>query len=221
MPEMDSAFYTIGAQRPRRKSRIRTSETEMQHLLIAWIAISIAFAFVLSGSARHNPFSETVIRYFVVSLFTVGIGFLFHELAHKVVAQRYGLWAEFRMSPTLLMFAVGVAYLAGWIFAAPGAVYISGSYITQEQNGRIAAAGPLMNILLAAIFMMIGMQGEFVEGLGRYGGLAVYLGVWINLWLAGFNMLPFSVLDGKKVFSWSVPAFVGIYLLIILMWISS
>jgi len=154
-------------------------------------------------------------------MFTVGIGFLFHELAHKVVAQRYGLWAEFRMSPTLLMFAVGVAYLAGLIFAAPGAVYISGSYITQEQNGRIAAAGPLMNILLAAIFVMIGMQGEFVEGLGAYGGLAVYLGVWINLWLAGFNMLPFSVLDGKKVFSWSVPAFVGIYLLIILMWISS
>jgi len=218
MPEMDSAFYTIGAQRPKRKSRIRTSETEMQHLLIAWIAISTAFAFVLSGSARHNPFSEIVVRYFIVSMFTVGIGFLFHELAHKVVAQRYGLWAEFRMSPNLLMFAVGVAYLAGWIFAAPGAVYISGSYITQEQNGRIAAAGPLMNILLAAIFIMISMQSGFVEGLGRYGGLAVYLGVKINLWLAGFNMLPFSVLDGKKVFSWSVPAFVGIYLLIILMW---
>ena len=218
MPEMDSAFYTIGAQQPRRKSRIRTSETEMQHLLIAWIAISIAFAFVLSGSARHNPFSAIVIRHFVVSLFTVGIGFLLHELAHKVVAQRYGLWAEFRMSPKLLMFAVGVAYLAGWIFAAPGAVYISGSYITQEQNGRIAAAGPLMNILLAAIFMMVEMQSGFVEGLGTYGGLTVYLGVRINLWLAGFNMLPFSVLDGKKVFSWSVPAFVGIYLLIILMW---
>ncbi|HDJ38788.1 MAG TPA: site-2 protease family protein [Methanosarcinales archaeon] len=197
---------------------MRTSETEMQHLLIAWIAISTAFAFVLSGSARHNPFSEIVVRYFIVSMFTVGIGFLFHELAHKVVAQRYGLWAEFRMSPTLLMLAVGVAYLAGWIFAAPGAVYISGSYITQEQNGRIAAAGPLMNILLAAIFIMISMQSGFVEGLGGYGGLAVYLGVKINLWLAGFNMLPFSVLDGKKVFSWSVPAFVGIYLLIILMW---
>jgi len=221
MPEMDSAFYTIGAQQPRRKSRIRTSETEMQHLLIAWIAISIAFAFVLSGSARHNPFSETVVLYFIVSLFTVGIGFLLHELAHKVVAQRYGLWAEFRMSPSLLMFAVGVAYLAGWIFAAPGAVYISGSYITQGQNGRIAAAGPLMNILLAAIFIMISMQSGFVEGLGTYGELTVYLGVRINLWLAGFNMLPFSVLDGKKVFSWSVPAFVGIYLLIILMWISS
>ncbi len=218
---MDSTFYTTGAQQPRRRTGIKTSETEMQHLLIAWIAISIAFAFVLSGSARHNPFSAIVVRYFVVSLFTVGIGFLLHELAHKVVAQRYGLWAEFRMSPKLLMFAVGVAYLAGWIFAAPGAVYISGSYITQEQNGRIAAAGPLMNILLAAIFMMIEMQGGFIEGLGTYGGLAVYLGVRINLWLAGFNMLPFSVLDGKKVFSWSVPAFVGIYLLIILMWISS
>jgi len=31
-----------------------------------------------------------------ISLFTLGIGFLLHELAHKFVAQRYGCFAEFR-----------------------------------------------------------------------------------------------------------------------------
>lgn len=215
---MDSRIYTIGTPPPKKKTRIRTSDTELQHLFIAWIAISTAFAFVLSGIGRFNLFSETVVHYFIVSLFTVGIGFLLHELAHKVVAQQYGLWAEFRMSPPLLMFAVGVAYLAGWVFAAPGAVYISGSYISSEQNGRIAAAGPLMNVLLALIFWMIAMQSEFVEGLGVYGWLTISLGIQINLWLAAFNMLPFSVLDGKKVLSWSKPAFAGIFLLIILAW---
>ena len=214
---MDSRIYTIGTSPPKQKVRIRISDIELQHLFIAWIAISTAFAFVLSGSGRFNPFSEIVIRYFIVSLFTVGIGFLLHELAHKVVAQQYGLWAEFRMSPTLLMFAVGVAYLAGWVFAAPGAVYISGSYISSEQNGRIAAAGPLMNVLLALIFWMIAMDREFVGGLGAYGWLTISLGIQINLWLAAFNMLPFSVLDGKKVLAWSKPAFAGIFLLIIIL----
>jgi len=215
---MDSRIYTIGTPQPKQKTHIRISGIELQHLSIAWIAISFAFAFVLSDSARAHPFSETAINFFLVSLFTVGIGFILHELAHKVVAQRYGLWAEFRMSPTFLMLAVGMAYLLGFLFAAPGAVYISGSYITSEQNGRIAAAGPLMNVLLAVIFLLISMQSGFVEGFGAYGELAIFLGVRINLWLAAFNMLPFSVLDGRKVLTWSKPAFAGMFLLIFLVW---
>ena len=218
---MDSAIYTIGTPPPRQKARIKTSKTEVQHLLIAWIAISIAFAFVLSNGARSNPFGETAIRYFLISLFTVGLGFILHELAHKVVAQRYNLWAEFRMSPTFLMLAVGMGYRMGWLFAAPGAVYISGPYITSEQNGRIAAAGPLMNVLLAAVFLLISTQSGFVEGFGEYGWDIIFLGVQINLWLAAFNMLPLSVLDGRKVLAWSKTAFAGLFLLIILMWIGA
>ncbi|RZN35272.1 MAG: peptidase M50 [Methanosarcinales archaeon] len=211
---MDSTIYTIGTPPPKRKVSIRTSSTELQHLFIAWIAISFAFAFVLSYSARSNPFGETAIIYFLVSLFTVGIGFILHELAHKVVAQRYNLWAEFRMSSTMLMLAVGMAYLWGVLLAAPGAVYISGSYITSKQNGHIAVAGPLMNVLLATIFMLIATQSVFVEGFWWY---AISLGVQINLLLAALNMLPFSILDGRKVFAWSKTAFAGVFLLIILM----
>jgi Zn-dependent protease len=121
----------------------------------------------------------------------------------------------------MLMLAVGLAYMWGVLLAAPGAVYISGSYITSEQNGRIAAAGPLMNVVLAMIFLLISTQSGFVEGFGMYGGLVIFLGVRINLWLAAFNMLPFSILDGKKVFAWSKPAFAGVFLLIILMWIGA
>ncbi len=215
MPEMDSRIYTIGTPMPRRRAHIRTSSTEMQHLAIAWIAISYAFALVLSDTARFNPFGERVIHNFILSLLTVGVSFLLHELAHKVVAQRYNMWAEFRMSPSMLMFAVGLAYLAGMLFAAPGAVQIYGNYATREQIGRIGAAGPLMNILLALAFIpLVGMTGSFggvgIRDIGSFG-------VLINLWLAFFNMLPFSVLDGKKVLVWSKGAFAGIIILIILL----
>ncbi|MEA1895119.1 MAG: site-2 protease family protein [Euryarchaeota archaeon] len=215
MAKMDSRIYTIGTPEPRQKTHIRTSSTEMQHLAIAWIAISYAFALVLSDTARLNPFGTVVIHNFILSLLTVGVSFLLHELAHKVVAQRYNMWAEFRMSSSMLMFAVGIAYLSGWLFAAPGAVRIYGNYATREQIGRIGAAGPLMNILLALAFIpLIGMTGSFAGvRIGEIGNL----GVLINLWLAFFNMLPFSVLDGKKVFAWSKTAFAGIIILIILL----
>jgi len=126
------------------------------------------------------------------------------------------MWAEFRMSSSMLMFAVGIAYLSGWLFAAPGAVQIYGNYATSEQIGRIGAAGPLMNILLALAFMpLIGMDGSFIGvGFGEIGRF----GMLINLWLAFFNMLPLSVLDGRKVFAWSKGAFAGIIILIILVW---
>ena len=213
MPEMDSRIYTIGTPAPRQRAHIRTSSTEMQHLAIAWIAISYAFALVLSGTARSNPLGGLVIHNFILSLLTVGVSFLLHELAHKVVAQRYNMWAEFRMSSSMLMFAVGLAYMIGALFAAPGAVQIYGNHATREQIGRIGAAGPLMNVLLALAFTpLVGMNG-FLGEIGSFG-------VLINLWLAAFNMLPFSVLDGKKVLAWSKPVFAGIFLLILLVWVA-
>ena len=213
MPEMDSRINTIGTLPPRRRAHIRTSSTEMQHLFIAWIAISYAFALVLSDTARSNPFGGLVIHNFILSLLTVGVSFLLHELAHKVVAQRYNMWAEFRMSSSMLMFAVGLAYMMGALIAAPGAVQIYGNYATREQIGRIGAAGPLMNVLLALAFTpLVGMNG-FLGEIGSFG-------VLINLWLAAFNMLPFSVLDGKKVLAWSKPVFAGIFLLILLVWVA-
>ena len=108
---------------------MRFSDIEKQHLMKAWIAVSLAFA-ILMG----NIFSAEFIIYFVISLVTVGLGFLLHEMAHKFVAQRYGCWAEFRADDRMLMFAVLSAFL-GFVFAAPGAVFIHG-FVSREKNGN-------------------------------------------------------------------------------------
>jgi len=183
-------------------ARIRTSETVIKHLIIAWLGISYAFALVLLWNklGRRPDTIEIlgwdILGFLILSLLTVGVAFLLHETGHKVVAQRYGCWAEFRMSLNMLFFAVILAYMMGFVFAAPGAVMIFGPHITREQNGKIAIAGPIVNLLLAFLFLPLVWCGGFITKIGAYG-------VIINVFIAAFNMLPISVLDGRKVLHWN------------------
>jgi len=130
-----------------------------------------------------------------ISLFTLGIGFLLHELAHKFVAQRYGCFAEFRSFDRMLVMAL-VFSLFGFIFAAPGAVMIRG-HLTRKQNGLVSAAGPGMNIVISILFLLLTLTSVGIwQVIGRYGFI-------INAWLALFNMIPFAMFDGRKIFEWN------------------
>ena len=76
-------------------------------------------------------------------------------MAHKFTAIKYGFWAEFRKDNIMLVVAVALAALVGVVFAAPGATVIydtTGRGISREQNGKISAAGPIVNLLLCIPF---------------------------------------------------------------------
>ena len=172
-----------------RIGNITTSEKEIIDISKAWIAISIAFAILLSGSI----FSKGFYVMFIVSSITVGIGFLFHELGHKIVAQRFGCFAEFRSFDNMLLLAIVMSFF-GFLFAAPGAVMISGN-VDIKKNGIISAAGPIVNIVLALIFLILGIIG-LAPTISNYGFI-------INSWLALFNMIPMWNFDGKKILKWN------------------
>ena len=177
---------------------MKFSHTEIEHLLKAWIAISLAFAIILTpGRDVTNPVFTTML---LVSGFTVGLGFLLHELGHKFMAQRYHCFAEFRAFNSMLILAILMSFL-GFIFLAPGAVMIQG-HVTRERNGKISIAGPLVNIALAIIFLGLSFlaTSSFFSSLFKYG-------LMINAWLALFNMFPIFNLDGKKVLKWSKPIY--------------
>lgn len=169
--------------------RITTSKTELKHLARAWVAITIAFTILF---ARDLPSLSAVAMMFAVSGFTVGTGFLLHELAHKLVAQHYGLFAEFRSDGKMLLVAIATAFF-GIILAAPGAVYISG-YAGVNRNGKISMAGPMTNLILAALFIV----ASFIFG----QSMLTHYGQTINSWLALFNMIPFGFFDGAKILKW-------------------
>ena len=175
---------------------IGTSETEIKDIIKAWVAISIAFAIVLGKPV----FSPDFYAKFVIASLTVGIGFLFHEMGHKIVAQRYGCFAEFRSFDNMLILAIAMSFF-GFIFAAPGAVMITGR-ISKSRSGRISAAGPVVNIALALLFLAL----AFLQLPNSLKPIAYY-GFLINSWLALFNMIPFWLFDGYKILKWSKLAY--------------
>ena len=104
---------------------ISTSRAELIDIAKAWLALSLAFTFVYAGASLMRGgigriFTIEFPILFIISLFTAGLGFLLHELAHKFVAQHYGCEAEFRAFDQMLYLALGLAILIGFIFSSPG-----------------------------------------------------------------------------------------------------
>jgi Zn-dependent protease len=140
----------------------RISRKERNDLIIAWFAISVAFSLAFTGGVgvfMGDSLQQTTLGiylvYLVLSMVTVGIGFVLHELAHKFSAMHFGYWAEFRKDNLMLVVAVTLAALVGVVFAAPGATMIYGAGVTREQNGKISAAGPVTNLILCIPFAFI------------------------------------------------------------------
>ncbi len=170
----------------------KTSNVEIRDILKAWLAVSIAFGIVL----RNSPDISGIFQSFIIALVVVGTGFLLHELGHKIVAQRYHFKAEFRSFDEMLFLALIMSFF-GFVFAAPGAVMIQTHNIDRVRHGKIALAGPAINITLAILFLFLQpLASGFLAPIIMYG-------LRINSWLALFNLIPVWLFDGAKIWRWN------------------
>lgn len=175
------------------KSRIYFSLKELKHLalgnlLVIGVGLSMGYyGFGISGQG---------IMFMVGLAIVLTTSFFIHEIAHKITAQKSGLWAEFRL--TLwgsMLTAVFMVLPVTFKFISPGAVMISGP-AKRYDIGKISIAGPLTNIALACIFLGLNIMPN-----PYYWIFAI--GAFINSWIALFNLIPFGILDGFKIFYWS------------------
>lgn len=174
---------------------------EIIHLVASLLVLTIAFTY-----PDLNPELMAIVA------FGVGTGFILHELAHKFTAQRYGYVADYEASPTGLFLAIGLKIFTGIVFAAPGAVMIRGkrsvygqdedrswdSLQTAKEFAYISVSGAVVNLLLAILFLTVSL---FITD-----PLVIKVLSWsafINVFLAGFNMIPFGPLDGAKVWRYN------------------
>ena len=194
---------------------------------VVWLGI--AFGIAIAGGI--NAFKDAVgLRTTILeSLVVVFFAFVFHELAHRIAARRYGFQAVYHVWIPGLILAMGAALL-GFLFAAPGGVHIQIGENTAENRaklGKSALAGPIVNMVLAVIFAVFTLTfayfvdsyltstGKSLSQLASWVnpvfGICV-IGVEINAWLAFFNLIPWGNFDGNKVFQWNKKVWIIIFL---------
>ncbi len=182
---------------------MRYEKNEIRDLFITIILMGVVFS--LSDFSAANIF---------LSVFLVGLAFMVKDLAHKEAARRFGVSTLYKIWPSGLL----VALIAGAIsqgrvlFAIPGAVCINAVRVARwkteytslknEEYGLISTAGPLANISLALIFLI--MYSAFPSGILATGAL-------INLFTAFFNLFPVPPLDGYRVMRWCRKVWIAMF----------
>ena len=160
---------------------------ELPKILLSASVLGLAFTIATNGNVLS----------FIFALATVGVGFVGHELAHKFMAMRFGYHASYQFWPMGLLLAL-IFSLFGFIFAALGAVQIFGRGLNRAEQGIISLAGPTFNIVLAVVFMTLSVLAP-----SPYSGF-LRIGAYLNALIALFNCVPFSILDGRKIFTWDM-----------------
>lgn len=144
-------------------------------LLLGWIAVS----HVLQGHGARAISGGLLL---ILSLFACVV---LHELSHALVARRFGI----RTRDITLLPIGGVAHLE----KMPE---------KPSQELLVALAGPVMSMAIAgALFGVLALLDipAGAEALQIVGGPFLTKLMWINLMLAGFNLLPAFPMDGGRV----------------------
>jgi Zn-dependent protease len=109
------------------------------------------------------------------------VSIVFHELWHSLVARKYGLQMK---GITLFIFG--------------GVAHMTEEPPSPRAEFAMAIAGPVSSVVLALILFVLVKAGEAGGMSTSVTGVAEYL-MYLNLILAGFNMVPAFPLDGGRV----------------------
>ena len=132
----------------------------------------------------------------------------FHEFAHAWMAEKCGDNTAARMGRLTLnpmahldiMGSLMILFVGfGWAKPVP----VDGQNLRNPRTDmmKVAAAGPVSNLLLA---MVAGMVLRFMNGTGLLTDSIFILLIYftrINIALAIFNLIPVAPLDGSQIFS--------------------
>ena len=149
-----------------------------------------------------------------------------HEVAHAWVALREGDDTAYKLGRItlnpfahldlvgsfivpLVLYNLTDGMIFGW--AKPVPINPSKFHSFRSADIKVSLAGIAANLLLAAalsVFIVVLLNVQGYLGIGKYIDLTVslaYTGVYINLILAFFNLIPIPPLDGSHVLYHVIP----------------
>jgi Zn-dependent protease len=143
--------------------------------LVHWSVVLVAFVF---GANLADAYGWAGAGLAIVAFLA---SILAHELAHALVARRFGVSTQ-----SIQLWALG------------GVARLDRDAPTPKAEGWIAAAGPLASLAIGALSLG-GMFAVDAAGVAApVPGILAWLGV-INVALAIFNLLPGAPLDGGRI----------------------
>ncbi len=191
-----SYSYVYGQEPYKKKRPITSSPKELKHIGIATaLVLGIGLSMMVYQYLAYGidfPFWDWGMMSFFAVFMTAS--FLTHEIAHKVMAQKAGLWAEFRLTTwgAVLTFA---SVLLPFKMIAPGAMMIGGQPSNAKDMLKISIAGVITNMIYSVVFLSL----TVMLPLNAFNYAFAFL-AYINAFMALFNLIPFGVLDGYKIF---------------------
>jgi Zn-dependent protease len=194
--------YVYGQPQFKRKNHIYTSPKELKHIgiaaaLVIGIGFSIGLYATLFPSFAGFNFTWTLDLMAIFAIIMVA-SFLTHEIGHKIIAQRKGLWAEFRLTTWGAVLTFASIFLP-FRMIAPGAMMIGGTIEKNDDLVKISLAGPITNMIYSVVFLVL----AFNLPLSFDWGSMLIFAAYLNAFMAVFNLIPFGVLDGFKIFSFN------------------
>jgi len=165
-------------------------QPEILHLFIGSILVMLVGLSLTNWSGSIWFMGGTGLIFF--------FSFIMHELAHKYAAQKYGLLAKFQISPFGALITL-ISIISPFKIIAPGAVMISG-YGDKNVIGKIAFVGPTTNFMIIGILYIISL---FIIPNQYSLYTIIQFGIYVNSIIAFFNLIPFGIFDGQKIFAWN------------------
>ncbi len=138
----------------------------------------------------------------------------FHEFAHALVADRLGdptprRFGRLTLEPWVHLDPVGTLVLLFYRFGWAKPVPVNPQYFRRPRQDMVlvALAGPVTNFIIAFVLSLVLVAMIFSSPYGAPQTAIEILraGVFINLALGVFNLLPVPPLDGSKVLSGLLP----------------
>lgn len=147
------------------------------------------------------------------------VAMTFHEFAHAWMATKLGddtprLQGRLNLNPMSHVDPVGIICLALLGFGWGKPVQINprnfdGKYTLSKAEAMVAAAGPVMNFIIAFIFLIIygifGLTVTTITTTTKIFSSIIISVISVNIGLGVFNLIPIYPLDGSKILNHFLP----------------
>jgi Zn-dependent protease len=196
----NSYQYSYNLGQPKRERHVYFSHKELKHISVAAaLVIGIGFSIGLYGNLWGGFSTKWTIDVMAIFAVIMTSSFLAHEIAHKFMGQKSGLWAEFRLTTWGSVLTLVSVFLP-FKMISPGAMMLSG-----QPNGdeivKISVVGPVTNLIFSSALLGTAFALTSVVSVGYV--FMLLFGAYINAFMAVFNLIPFGILDGYKIFSFN------------------